>query len=286
MREAATQPDGFGSDLVSYLDSFEPPEFVSPERLRTAGAEVIPPLLAALSERGLSAFITHDLNYVASVFKNSYGSALLVPVNNPQFHPNANRADTNVLLLTRNSDLVGCIASRLIWCERTLAEEMESGRFWVSNPATMWTPQDRCVAEFHAARTIGSCPVVYSGSVYLDPSVRGGMTLAAMCRLHLLWLLCHWRWSWLVGVMESGLIHHAFNIYGVDFIEQGLWITREDDDEMHHYHLALNRREAAMEAWLRPEMGDLGRPMGRPPRAILPREAAEQIRPNRRRVPA
>jgi hypothetical protein len=274
----AHERSGSGADLALYLDAFDPPQLVSPESLRMVGIEIIPPLLGALSDRGISAFVSHDLNYVLSVSKNSRGRMLLVPVNNPQFHPKAKRDDTNVLVLARDEQLVGCIASRLIWCEGTLAEEMESGRFWVSDPATMWRPQDRCVTKFHAARTIGACPVVYCGSVYLDPSVRGGATVAAMCRLHLLWLLCHWRWSWLVGVMESGLVPHAFNIYGVDFIEQGLWITREDDNQMHHYQLALNRRESAMEAWLLPEMGDLSRPMGRPPKAILPQEAPEQIR--------
>lgn len=279
MLDTITSPVGSasGSDLALYLDAFDPPEPIPADALRTIGTDVIPPLLGALSERGLSAYVTHDLNHVLGVCQASRGQMLLVPVNDPQFHPNASREDTSVLLLARDSELVGCIASRLIWCEKTLAEEMESGRFWVSDPKTMWT-QDRCVTNFHAARGIGSCPVVYSGSVYLDPSVRGGTTLAAMCRLHLLWLVCHWRWSWLVGVMEAGLLQHAFSIYGVDFVEQGLWITREDDDELHHYQLALNRRAAAMEAWLRPEMGDLTRPMGRPPRSILPREAPERLR--------
>jgi len=271
----------FDPELVPYLDAFDPPDLVPAETLRTVGTDVILPLLTSLSDRELSAFVTHDLNYVLSVAKNSRGRMLLVPVNDPRFHPKANRADTSVMLLARDSEIVGCIASRLLWCERTLAEEMESGRFWVSDPATMWTKQDRCVTNFHAARTIGSCPVVYCGSVYLDPSVRGGATLAAMCRLHLLWLVCHWRWSWLVGVMESGLVRHAFSVYGVDLVEQGLWITREDDDELHHYQLALNRRDAAMDAWLRPEMGDLSRPMGRPPKTILPREAPEPVRPGR-----
>jgi hypothetical protein len=282
-----THDGGLGPDLALYLDAFDPSDLIPPETVRTAGMKIIPPLLSALSDRGLSAFVTHDLNYVVSVNKNSCGEMVMIKMNDPQFHPKANRSDTNVLVLARNSQLLGCISSRLIWCERTLAEEMESGRFWVSDPARMWTPRDRCVTNSHAARTIGSCPVVYCGSVYLDPSIRGGETLAAMCRLHLLWLVCHWRWSWLVGFIEAGLLHrHAFDVYGVDWVEQGIWFSRDDDEDLHHYQLALNRRETAMEAWLRPEMGDLSRPMGRPPRVILPREAVEKNWRERRRVTA
>lgn len=281
--------DGEGDlrpNLALYLDAFDPTELISAESLRTVGMRIIPPLLGALSDRGLQAFVTPDLSYVESVFKNSCGRMSLVKLNDPQFHPKANRNDTSVMVLSRDSELVGCIASRLLWCERSLADEMESGRFWVADPATMWTPRDRCITNSKTAKTIGSCPIVYCGSVYLDPSIRGGQTLAAMCRLHLLWLVCHWRWSWLVGFVEAGLLgHHAFDVYGVDWVEQGIWLTR-DDDELHHYHICLNRRETAMESWLQPEMGNLNRPMGRPPEAMVPREAVSPSWHRQQRVTA
>jgi len=268
----------FGAGLSLYLDAFDPPETLSQAALTTVGIDVIPPLLAALADRGLSVQVTHDLSYLETIRDNSGGGMQIVKVNDPRFHPRAGRNDTNVMLLARGEELLGCIASRLLWCEQSLAEELESGRFWVSNPASMWTEEDRCVTNSLTARSITSCPVVYCGSIYLDPSIRGGNTLAAMCRLHCLWLVCHWRWSWLVGFIETGLLHHhAFDIYGADLVEQGLWLTR-DDAELHHYHVVLTRRLAAMNAWIRPEMGDLSRPLGRPPRSILPREAPELLR--------
>lgn len=269
-------------DLTLYMDAFDPPGTIPAESVRLAGTKIIPPLLAALSDRGLSAFVTHDLGYLETIRAQSDGRMQLVKLNDRTFHPNANRDDTNVLLLARGDQLVGSIASRMLWCEGTLAEELESGRFWVSDPATMWTPDDKCVVTANAARTIGACSVVHCGSIYLDPSVRGGLTLAAFSRLHFLWLVCHWRWSWLVGFVEGNFIYrYALNLYGNEIIEQGMWLTR-DDGELHHYHMGLNRRRTAMEAWLRPEMGDLSRPMGRPPRAILPKEAPDQVTEARR----
>lgn len=275
------------NDLVRYLDAFNPPPLIASDARSTADTRIIPPLLGALSDQGISAYVTHDLNYILSINKSSQGEMVMIQMNDPRCHPNASRADTCVMALVRNVELVGCIASRLIWCERSLAEGLESGRFFVSDPATMWTRQDRCITNSAMARTIGACPVVYCGSVYLDPSIRGGNTLAALCRLHLLWLVCHWRWSWQIGFIEAGLLrHHAFDVYGVDLIEQGVWFTRADDDQLHHYHLALNRRETAMKSWLRPEMGDLGRPMGRPPESILPQEAIDKDHRERRRAAA
>lgn len=283
----ALNQERLDNGLALYLDAFDPPPLISPDALQTAGMKIIPPLLGALSDCGISVYVTHDLNYILSVNKNTQGEMRLVQMNDPRFHPRASAADTCVMVLVRNSELVGCISSRLIWCERSLSEELESGRFFVSDPATMWSRRDRCVTNSATARTIAACPVVYCGSVYLDPSIRGGNTLAALCRLHLLWLVCHWRWSWQIGFIEAGLLrHHAFDVYGVDMVEQGVWLTLAEDEQLHHYQLAFNRRETAMESWLRPEMGDLSRPMGRPPRSIVPQEAIEKDHRERRRVTA
>jgi hypothetical protein len=273
------------SALPSYIDTFNPEGFVPADRVRLAGEEVVPPLLRALAERQLSAHVTNDLSEVVKVYRDSAGGMRLIKPNDPRFHPDASPTDTNILILKRGDLSVGCVASRLIWCENTLAEEMESGRFWVSDPFTMWFPEDRCIVNANTAKKIGACYVVLGGSVYLDPSVRGGTTLAAMLRLHRLWLLCHWRWSWLVGLLAADLIsRHAFDIYGVQALELGVWRTREGDSELHRYQLGLHERGVAAKTWLRPDMGDLSRLMGRPPKSVLPSEAMEPPRHEREAV--
>ena len=283
MPDGIIHPGQHDGDLIRYLDAFRPPLQMCNESLRSVGEDIIPPLLGALQAIGLSLFVTHSLKYLARVCGKSGGEMHLAKINDPHFHPNAGRADTCVMLLARDAELVGCIGSRLIWCEETLADEMESGRFWVADPATMWSSKDRCITNSETARSISSCPVVYSGSVYLDPSVRGGIALAALCRLHLLWLAFHWRWAWLVGVVHGGLLHnHVFDIYGVEFVEQAIWLTRDDDNELHRYQLAFNRKRTSVKAWLRPEMADLSRPMGLPPRSILRTEAPKEIRGSKR----
>ena len=260
--------------LVPYIDAFDPPAFVQPERVRILGAEILPRLLEALSQKRLCPLVGHDLNIVSRVCERSGGEMRLIQLSDPRYHPNASPADSNILVVQHDGEIVGCVASRLIWCEHSLAEEMESGRFWVSDPTTMWSPELRCFTTAISAVTIRACFVVYSGSVYLAPEFRGGNTLAAMIRLHNLWLICHWRWSWLVGIVRGDLLHHhAFDIYGSHSIQQALWRDREGDGEMTRYHLGFTDRAVAMDAWLRPEMGDLSRPLGLPPAAILPYEA-------------
>lgn len=250
--------------LVTYLDSFDPGDFVDPERIEVAGQRIIPPLLTALAQQNVTVYVTHNLEMIADIQRNSGGKMRLVKVNDPACHPNASPNDTNAIVLMRDGVPVGCVASRLRWCERTLAEEMESGRFWVSQPATMWSPNDKCIAKTHMAKVIRACPVVYTGSVYLNASVTGGHTLAAMIRLHLLWLVTHWKWSWVVGLIEGPIIRrHAFDVYGVTSLETGVWRTRAGDSDLHQYELTLNEREASMEAWLSPDMADLDRPMWR-----------------------
>jgi hypothetical protein len=276
---------GPGAGLVPYIDTFDPASYVSSDRVRLAGREIIPAMISALGEKGLAPFAGHDLRVVEEICRRSGGEMRLIQSLDPRFHPRTTAADTNVIALVRDGDPIGCIASRLIWCEDTMAAEMDSGRFWVSDPATMWAAGERCITNAMSS-TIRACHVVFCGGIYLDPTIRGGTTLAALVRLHLLWLICHWRWSWLIGIVRGDLIqYHAFDVYGAHTLQQGLWRDRVGDGEMHRYQLAVTDRAAAMEAWLRPEMADLKRPLGLPPKAVLPREAAlpgVHHRPNRK----
>lgn len=251
--------------MITYTDAFQPADFVPCDLARLAAECIVPPLLDAIECQGLTVEVTHDLRPIAQIQGQSGGRMRLIKVNDPRFHPHASPADTNCLVLKRDGFPVGCVASRLRWCERTLAEEMQSGRFWVSDPRQMWLPQDQCLVNAYMAKLIRACPVVYVGSVYLDPSVTGGKTLAALARLQMLWLITHWRWSWTVGFVEGPLARrHAFEIYGVMSLETGVWRTRQedDDDQLHQYHLTIIEREAAMETWLRSEIADLERPIG------------------------
>jgi hypothetical protein len=265
----------FDGNFVDYIDAFNPEDFLSLDRIQMAGAQIVPPLLRTLDEQGLQAVISHDLTTVAKLHRASGGRMKrIIQPNDPRYHPHASPDDTVVLALLRDGLPQGCVASRLIWCEGTLATEMESGRFWVENPATMWTRSDRCIVRAPIAKTIRSAYVVFSGSIFLAQQVSGGNTLAAMLRLHALWLLCHWRWSWLTGIIEGALARrHLFDVYGLPSMDLGIWRTRPGEgDELHKYELSSIDRETAMESWLRPETGDLGRMMGRPPVSVLPFE--------------
>lgn len=265
--------------LVSYVDAFHPLPSVPTATVRMAGAKIIPPLLRALDRHGLTAVVGHRLSTVERLYRSSGGRMRrLIQVNDPQYHPDATPADTVVLALMRDGVPQGCVASRLIWCEHSMAEEMESGRFWVQHPETMWHPPvDRCVVGASIARHIRACHVVFTGSIYLSQAVTGGDTLAAMLRLHHLWIVSHWHWSWWVGIIEGALARrHAFDIYGVSSMHLGLWRTRPgEDDDLHKYELTTTEREAAMESILRVETGDLSRPLGRPPADMMIREGRE-----------
>ena len=267
----------FRDEFHEFLDEFMPDEALSFERIHTVGAALIPPLLSSLESQDLRLVVSRDLANVDRLYRASGGRMKrLIQTNDVRFHPNATPADTVVMALMRDNVPQGCIASRLLWVERSLAEEMENGHFWVTHPPTMWQAPDKCVVRANIAKTIKACHVVFTGSVYLAQGVTGGHTLAAILRLHHLWVLCHWRWSWLVAIIEGALVRrHAFDIYGMTGIDLGIWRTRPGEgDELYRYDLLTCPREAAMESWLRIETGDLNRPMGLPPRSIFPQ--AEQ----------
>jgi len=270
----------FGNEFREFLDEFSPDETLPFERVHMVGGTLIPMLLRSLEPQRLRLVVSRDLASVEKLYRASAGRMKrLIQTNDPHYHPNASPADTVVMALMRDNEPQGCIASRLIWCERTLAEEMEGGRFWVMHPSSMWGDPDRCIVRATIARTIKACHLVCTGSVYLAQDVTGGHTLAAMLRLHHLWVLCHWRWSWLVAIIEGTLVRrHAFDVYGMTGIDLGIWRTRPGEGpELHRYELLTCPRDAAMESWLRLETADLSRPMGLPPALILPTATERRV---------
>ncbi|GEM_PF-1848456 len=270
----------FGNEFRDFIDEFTPDERLAFDRAQLVGQVLIPRLLHSLDKQGLRLVVSRDLLSAEKLYRASAGRMKrLIQTNDPRFHPNASPADTVVMALMRDNRPQGCIASRLIWCEQTLAEEMESGRFWVWHPPSMWRSPNKCIVRATIAKTIRACYVVCTGSVYLAQEVTGGHTLAAMLRLHHLWVLCHWRWSWLVAIIEGSLARrHAFDVYGMTGIDLGIWRTRPDEDaELHRYDLVTCPREAAMDSWLRLETADLSRPMGLPPVAVLPTTARHHV---------
>jgi hypothetical protein len=268
------------NDFSTYIDTFNPPETFPFDWVQMAGMRVLPPLLRSLEQQGLQVMVGHDLNSIVKLHRASGGRMKrIIQTNDPRYQPNATPADTMVLALMRGNVPQGCIAARLIWCENSLAEEMESGQFWVRDPASMWGPSDRCIVRAGIAKTIRSCHVVFSGSIYLSQEVSGGDTLAAMLRLHHIWVLCHWRWSWLLGIIEGALARrHAFDVYGATALDLGIWRTRPSEgEELHKYELTSCSRESAVESMLRPEMGDLSQPLGRPSLSMIPFAEGRQV---------
>ena len=68
------EPDYFDGEFVDYIDAFNPGSFLSLDRIRMAGTEIVPPLLRALEEQGLQAVIGHDLATVAKLHRASGGN--------------------------------------------------------------------------------------------------------------------------------------------------------------------------------------------------------------------
>ena len=94
------EPDYFDGEFVDYIDAFNPGSFLSLDRIRMAGTEIVPPLLRALEEQGLQAVIGHDLATVAKLHRASGGRMKrIIQTNDPRYHPNASPDDTVVLAL-------------------------------------------------------------------------------------------------------------------------------------------------------------------------------------------
>lgn len=218
--------------------------------------QIVPALLTKISEHGFDVQVSRTLEPLIS-WRKRHGLSTS-PIFTPRFHPEATERDTVVLFLVLDGEPIGSLASRLIWCEGTLAEEFETLRFLYSDPETMAHPDLRCVVTARAAReSIASCWVAHSGEGYILEQYRGGGCFKMLWRLLQVVLLTEWRWSWETGLIdERQPIGLPVNTYGFKSVEPFILRTGVDTMKRRDY-LACSRRSEVREEVLRASLPEL-----------------------------
>ena len=249
---------------------------------RMASRKLVPPLVRTLEHMDLEPRATHDFTHLVRFQEARKDRMHLFQISNPVYQLGMNETNSFALFLYRGEQAVACAALRLKWIETTLAEELSSLRFYYDDVPGMAKPGERCVVTAPTARLIEACPVVVSVSLCVDRDQANGTAVRPLMRLLHLWAAVHWRWSWLIGLAERSVARtYTYDVHGFAGAELGVWRTRptdvvEPDGELplHEFMLLTAPRRHSTATFLRADVGDVGRPLGQPMRAMVEVAAA------------
>ncbi len=256
-----------------YLDSFDAGQ-ISPCRRQKVAGVVVPTLVRALEQVGLTPTISHDLGCVVEIQSENADRMRLFQPFNPALQIGHGAKDTVVLSLQRDNRQVACAATRLLWIGESLALDMQSLRLFYADVRGMSRPGETCIVTAPSAKKIGDCHVGLTGAVFVHRG-EGPVVVRAMMRLLHLWVFAHWKWSWLMGIAERPVVRgFAYDIYGYPSAELGVW------REGREYMLLVAPRRYYEERVDDPSFHDLASSLGQPTQSAMTsaQEMAESAR--------
>ncbi len=237
--------------MIPFLDALDVSHLDPPSRLLIS-ATIVPGLLRKIAAAGLDVLVSRSLEPLAEFHAGRSDGRSLSPIFDPACQLDADASNALALFLTCDSKPIGAVGCRLLWCEGTLADELESLRLFYTDPATMARLGQTCVVTARMAREeIMSCAVAISGAGYMREEARGGGAFKALFRLlHVLML--GWRWSWEVALIREEQPNRlSVNAYGFRGLDPFIILGER------RYYLAGSRRREVREQLLRPDVAEL-----------------------------
>jgi hypothetical protein len=202
---------------VPFLDAFFADAL--PAHLRRAASMKAVRLVAALREAGLEPEVGHSLSEYSIYAKENSQRMSLSPVFDGAYHPGGS-ADTMMLYGMRGGQAVASCGARLIWLGTSLADAMESQRFWFGEDSTQ-RGGEACVVTAPSARVLEHMHIAWVGAGSNFSGEKGA--ILPMIRLVNLYALANWRWTTCVGIAEPEIAYvenrekpfsRAHDIYG------------------------------------------------------------------------
>lgn len=220
---------------------------------RLLSAVIVPGLLAKVAASGLAVMVSRGLDELAEFHAARRDGGMLWEIFDPRYQLDASERDSLALFLVDGAGkAVGAVGGRLNWCERALADEMESLRLFFADPATMAPAGFTCTVTARSARGIMAEWLAISGAGYMLPEARGVGSYKALYRLLHILMLVEWRWGWSVSLIrETQPIGLSVNSYGFRSVEPYVILGGRRD------YLACSRRAEMVEQVLRPDVVEL-----------------------------
>lgn len=208
--------------------NFGPPELLGPAFLA---------LDRAARQRGVYLSISHDLDelaYVNEVYRKDW-----YPLP-PMFDPTLGGISEDNAFWIRGvngkGEVVLSHACRMyVWPDTSLADELESMRFFYPEPETQRSPGEACIVASDAATQVFG-RVCYSGAVWVRPDFRKLGLAHITPRLVRAYSLTHWYPDFSMGMVKTSAVPNAAaaRTYGWRHVHTGIrWLgSREGGAEL------------------------------------------------------
>lgn len=203
---------------VPFLDAFSADAL--PAQLRRSASMKAVRLVAALRDVGLEPEVGFSLSEYSIYAKENSQKMSLSPVFDGAYH-SGNAADTMMLYGLRGGQAVASCGARLIWLGTSLADAMESQRFWFGDDSVPHGGGEACVVTAPTARALEHMHIAWVGAGSNFSGEKGA--ILPMIRLVNLYALSSWRWTTCVGIAEPEIAYvenrekpfsRAHDIYG------------------------------------------------------------------------
>jgi hypothetical protein len=251
-----------------------------PRDLRSvARFQVAQPIVHQLEAEGLSVELVNGLAPLYEANRSDPTRKRIVHHYDMAFHPHRDPNDTVTLAVRYGDELVACAAGIAAWVETDLASELRALEHFYEEPKHMAKSGDCCIVTAPTASLIRHCSIAWSAGFWTaeEHSRPSSILPVAAIRLLHLWLLTHWRFSYLVGMGREPIARrYAVKLDGMPSCELGLWIPGTAPLKERERWLFIAPRDYLRWNFLRPEAADLNRPLGQPsePTAVSAAKAA------------
>ena len=232
-----------------------------------ARLEIARPIVRQLQAEGLTVELVNGLAPLYEANRNDPTRKRIVHHYDMALHPHRDPNDTVTLAVRYGEELVACAAGIAAWVETDLASELRALEHFYEDPKRMAKSGDCCIVTAPTASQIKHCTIAWSvGFWTAETHSRPNSILpAGTIRLLHLWLLAHWRFSYLVGMGREPIARrYAIKLDGVATCELGLWIPRNAPLKDRERWFFVGARDYLRWNFLRSEAADLSRPLGQP----------------------
>jgi GNAT superfamily N-acetyltransferase len=179
----------------------------------------------AVRDHGIYLSINHDLGELVEVNEqNRKDWSPLLPMFDPSLGGTSPENSFWISGVNDSGEVVLCHAARLyLWPETSLADELETLRFFYPQPEIQKKANERCLVVSDAASTI-SGRVCYSGAVWVRPDYRGRGLAHLTPRLVRAYSLTRWYPDFSVGMVQMRNVtgHKAAETYGWRHMDTGI----------------------------------------------------------------
>ena len=202
---------------VPFLDAFSA-DALPAHQQRAASMKAVR-LVAALRKAGLEPEVGHSLAEYSIYARENSQRMSLSPVFDGTYH-SGDTNDTMMLYALRGDRAVASCGARLIWLGTSLADAMESQRFWFGENGAPHGDEG-CVVTAPTARAIEHMHIAWIGAGSNFSGEKGA--ILPMIRLVNLYALANWRWTTCVGIAEPEIAYvenrekpfsRAHDVYG------------------------------------------------------------------------